>query len=194
MPLQVPLEPVYVYEATPGWRTIYLWLPPSELKRQVEAGALEASVLGDYPGGLEAEMERSKLEDYAQLYGLRVQHTPEQLHRALAALQRGERRLPQFGYLRRDLLEELAEAMEHALREVPPAGRALPEMPRRRMDVARYREGRRMRAALADPKVARLLARDADRPLPERAWARVRMSDGERPAAAFARMTARRRR
>jgi hypothetical protein len=119
MPIRTPAKRAY-YPASPNEITrLVCWIPREVMEKMVQEGQAPASMLEDYPDGLEVEVTEADFEEF----GIRLEVTPTQIKRAYVKLL-VDKSLPSSGMVDGMSLEAMALGVYMPSFS---AGRAFPE-------------------------------------------------------------------
>jgi hypothetical protein len=101
MPISIPIDSVYYYEVTSKSTRLLLWLPYSDLEKQVKKGNTSLYLLIDYPDGIDLEVSGYEFYEMKQRYNLVVGVNPNHIWYAFHAiwLKMTKVKMPCSGYI-----------------------------------------------------------------------------------------------
>jgi hypothetical protein len=111
MPMPVPEERVYYHELRECGKVLLCWMPRQELRRLVDEGKVNVSVLKDHPNGVDVEVTPADFAYYKRRYRIDIGLRPEDLLLAFEATAASSE-VEVSGEIRGAVIEELARQDE----------------------------------------------------------------------------------
>ena len=187
MPIRVPKNSAYYYEATARGTKLLLWLHKDHLAQLVKDRNVSENILRDYPDGIDIEVSVETFKDLNKRYGINIDISPGDIWRAFNAiwLKGPKKRLPCSGYIDRAFMDNLAHSIHEDLIQYKDLKTPLAMPKGKRGLKMRNQLNRRRRAYLKEFPIEGM---DLQKPLDTQEFSHVKMLPGEEPFDFFRRL------
>ena len=187
MPIKLPVEVAFYYEATHIRDRLLLCIPKAILKLMVENEEADKSILENYPDGIDIKVSSVHFEELQKKYNLHLPDNPEELVNAFKFLryQTKNRKFPKTGFIQKNYLLQLSEYLRDNLdyrdRDI------LEEDEFALIDNTKSQKGILMRKYKRDVDMNRSFKKlelsqfDLKKSIKEQSFSKIKMSDGEEP-------------
>ena len=187
MPIKLPVEVAFYYEATDIRDRLLLCIPIAILVRMVENGEADKSILEDNPDGIDIKVSGSHFEELYRKYSLILPDNPEGLVNAFKFLRQHtrNRKFPKTGFIHKNYLIELWNYLQENLEyrfwgSIDEDGFTLIDNTKSQKGILK-RKYRRDNELNQNFKKLTLPDYDPKKSIKEQSFSIIKMSDGEEP-------------
>ena len=197
MSIKTPDVSAYFYEVSVVKLRMLYWIPVNELERLISEEKVYSSVLKDYPNGVDIKLDSDGFEEFKEEYGLKYSCEPFYVWQVFRAIKyQMKKPLPPSGYLRKDVMEDIAQRIEDYLYDTwySKKNKIKEEMTYDKKDTDKPLKERKKefrKSYQEDKQYIKLLTKfkikdiDVDKPIEEQYISKVSMSEGDEPLEVF---------